>query len=100
MEIEMTFSNNKDALHLKNDVPSGISLIMPDIVITKGFGSETAVTIVISVATGIPASLVAAWLYDKLKHHRSNKISINRKELHVSEGEITKIIEETIRIKE
>ncbi len=46
----MTFSNNKDALFLKNDVPSGISLIMPDIVITKGFGSETAVTIVISVA--------------------------------------------------
>lgn len=100
MEIEMTLSNNKDALLLKNDVPSGISLIMPDIVITKGLGSETAVSIIISVATGIPTSLVAAWLYDKLKHHRSSKICINRKEIHVSEGEITKVIEETVKIEE
>lgn len=100
MEIEMTFSSNKDALLLKNDVPSGISLVMPDIVITKGFGSETAVSIIISVATGIPTSLVAAWLYEKLKHHRSRKISINRKEVHISEGEITKVIEETVKIEE
>ena len=100
MDIEMTFSNNKDALLLNNDIPPGISLIMPKIIITKGFGTETAVTIIISVATGIPSSLIAAWLYDKLKHSRSRQISINRKEIHLSEREITKIIEETIKIKE
>lgn len=100
MNFEMTFSNQKDALLLNNEVPKGVSLIMPNIVITKGFGTETAVTIVISVATGIPSSLVAAWLYDKLKHHRSRQISINRKEINFSQGEITKVIEETIKIKE
>lgn len=100
MNIEMTFSNQKDALLLKNDVPPGISLTMPDIIIRKDFGTDIAVSVVVGVATGIPSSLVAAWLYDKLKHHRSRQICINRREVHISEGEITKIIEETVKIKE
>ena len=100
MDFEMTFSNQKDALLLNNDVPKGISLIMPDIVIKKDFGApDIAVSIVVGVATGIPSSLVAAWLYDKLKHHRSRQISINRREVHISEGEIIKVIEETIKVK-
>lgn len=83
-----------------NDPPEGVSVIKPPITITKGYGAEEiAVTVVIGFATGIPASLVAAWLYDKLKYHRSNQISINRREIHMSEGELTKIIEETIKIK-
>lgn len=100
MDIEMTFSNQKDALLLKNDVPPGISLTMPDIIIRKDFGTDIAVSIVVGVATGIPSSLVAAWLYDKLKHHRSRQISINRREVHISEGEIIKVIEEAIKVKE
>jgi hypothetical protein len=35
MNIEITFSNNKDAL-LLNDAPQGVSLVVPDIVIAKG----------------------------------------------------------------
>jgi len=100
MDIEITFSNNKDALLLNNNVPDGISLIMPPIIITKGYGLETAVSIVVSVAAGIPSGLVANWLYDKLKHHRSRQISINRREINFSQGEITKIIEEAVDIKE
>jgi H+/gluconate symporter-like permease len=100
MNFEMTFSNQKDALLLKNEVPPGISLTVPDIIIRKDFGTDIAVSIVIGVATGIPSSLVAAWLYDKLKHHRSRQICINRREVHISEGEITKVIEETTKISE
>jgi len=100
MNIEMTFSNQKDALLLNNDVPQGISLTMPDIIITKGFGTETAVTITISIASGVTVKFIADWLYGKLKHHRSRQISINRREVHISGGEITKVIEETIKIKE
>ena len=101
MNIKITFSNQKDALILNHDIPPGISITMPpDIAITKDFGTqEIAVTVIVSFA-GIPAQLVAKWLYDKLKHHRSRQISINRKEIHLSEGELTKIIEEAIKIKE
>jgi len=100
MNIEITFSNNKDALLLK-DAPKGVSVMVPPLEFRKGYGAEEiAVSLVIGLATGIPASLVASWLYDKLKNHRSSQISINRREIHISEGEITKIIEETIKIKE
>ena len=100
MNFEITFSNQKDALMLNNP-PEGVSVIKPPITITKGYGAEEiAVTVVISLATGIPASLIAAWLYDKLKNHRSSQIRINRTEIYMSEGKITKIIEETIKIKD
>jgi hypothetical protein len=100
MDIEITFSNNKDAL-LLNDAPKGVSVMVPPLEFQKDYGAEDiAVSVIISVATGVPASLVAAWLYDKLKYHRSRQISIDRREIHISKGELTKIIEETIKIKE
>ncbi len=101
MDIDIYFSNQKDALLLKHETPAGISLTMPDIVIRKDFGAPgIAVSVVVGIATGIPSSFVASWLYDKLKHHKSRQIRINRKEIDFSQGEITKIIEETIKIKE
>ena len=99
MEIEVILSNNKDAFLLSNDIPSGVSFVMPVIFMTKSFGTETAVAIVISFAAGVPSSLVAAWLYDKLKQGRSSQISIDRREIHFSDGKVTKIIEEAINEK-
>lgn len=99
MNTEITLSNNKDAFLLTKDIPAGVSFAMPEIIITKGFGADTAVTIAISIASGIPSSLVASWLYDKLKQGRSGKITINRREIHFEDGEITRIIEEAIDIK-
>ncbi|SRR6266567_2005758 len=99
MEIEVTLSNNRDAFLLNSDIPSGVAFAMPEIVMTKSFGTETAVTIFISLATGVPSSLAAAWLYDKLKQGRSNQISINRREIHFSDRKVTKIIEEAINEK-
>ncbi|MFO0793977.1 MAG: hypothetical protein U0586_07920 [Candidatus Brocadiaceae bacterium] len=99
MNIEITFSNQKDALML-SDPPAGVSVIKPPITITKGYGAEEiAVSVIIAVATGVPINLFTSWLYDKMKHSRSSKICINRKEIHLSQGEITKVIEETIKIK-
>ena len=96
--IEVTFSNNRDAFLLNKGIPSGVTLKIPEVVIIKGFDTETAITIGISLATGIPSSLIAAWLYDKFKQCRSDKISINRREINLSDGKVTQIIEESINI--
>jgi hypothetical protein len=100
MDIEITFSNQKDALLLNRDIPPGVSLMMPDIVINKISGAPDVAAAVVISFSGIPATLLAKWIYDKIKHNRSRQICINRKEIHLSEGEITKVIEETIKIKE
>lgn len=94
--IEVALSNNRDAFLLNNDIPSGVTLEIPEIVITKSFGTDTAITVGISIATGVPSSLIAAWLYDKFKQCRSDQITINRKEIHLTDGKVAKIIKETI----
>jgi hypothetical protein len=96
--IEVTLSNNRDAFIVNNDVPSGVTLEVPEVTMMKSEGSEIAITIGISLATGIPSSLVAAWLYDKFKQCRSNQISINRRIINLSDGKVTQIIEESIKV--
>lgn len=96
--IEVTFSNNRDAFVINDDVPSGVTLKIPEVIMMKSKGTEIAITIGISLATGIPSSLVAAWLYDKFKQCRSNQISINRRVINLSDGKVTQIIEESIKI--
>ncbi len=96
--IEVTFSNNRDAFVINDDVPSGITLEIPEIIMLKSKGAEIAITIGVSLATGIPSSLVAAWLYDKFKQCRSNQISINRRIINMSDGKVTQIIEESIKV--
>lgn len=97
-DIEVTFSNNRDAFVINDDVPSGVTLKIPEVIMMKSKGTEIAITIGISLATGIPSSLVAAWLYDKFKQCRSNQISINRRVINLSDGKVTQIIEESIKI--
>ncbi len=99
MQIEVNLSNNKDAFLLNNNIPSGVSFNLPTITINKDFSAaDIAVTIVISVATGVPSSLVAAWLYDKFKQCRSDQITINRRVINLSDGKVTQIIEESIKV--
>jgi len=100
MNIEVTLSNKKDVFLLNHDTPSGVSFNLPVISSNKDMSAaDIAVTIVINIATGVPASLVAAWLYDKLKQGRSDQISINRRVINLSDGKVTQIIEESINIK-
>ncbi len=100
MKIEIRFSNNRDAF-LLSDATEGISVVKPPITFTKGYeAEEIAVSVIVNIAAGIPVSLIAPWLYNKLKNCRSSKISINRREIQISEGAITNIIEEDIKIEQ
>jgi hypothetical protein len=94
MRIEITLSNNRDALLLR-DPPEGVSLVLPGIVFNKGFGYDVAVQLTATLAAGVPLTLLAKWLEVQLSHRHSKKITINRREVHFREGEIARVLEET-----
>ena len=98
MNIEVTLSNNKDAFLFNSGTPSGVAVRLPEIIITKGFDTDTAINITVAIAEGVAGSLVAAWLYDKFKQCRSDQITINRRVINLSDGKVTQIIEETIKV--
>ncbi|NQT25990.1 hypothetical protein HQ585_11585 [candidate division KSB1 bacterium] len=96
IQLEISFSDNKDGLYLKTDLPEGISIDSPPIYIKKVYGFSEPINMIVYFALGVSAKVAASWLYDKLKDCRSDKITIDRKEIILSEGEITRIIEEKI----
>ena len=97
MQIELYLSNARDAYFFKNDIPEGVSVNVPPITVRKGFGEEIAITVLITISTGIPITIIGNWLYDKIKNCSSNKITIDRQEITFDKGQITKIITEKIK---
>jgi hypothetical protein len=83
---------------LRKDIPEGVQITVPPMRATRDAGSDMLVTILVTVGTGVPVGLLTNWLYDKLKNGRSNKISINHREIEITKGEITRIVEECIKI--
>jgi hypothetical protein len=100
MELKLSFSDSRDAFMFKDASLEGTSVYVPQLTITKGLGFTEPVDITITVASSVSIGLLTNWLYDKFKNSRSRKISINRKEIHIDKGEITKTIKESIKIKE
>lgn len=96
MNIEIYFSDSKDGFLLKDDAPKGVSVSPKLIPAGKGLGSTEPLNMIIYFALGVSSQVIASWLYDKLKKCSSNKITIDRKEIILDEGEITRIIEEKI----
>ena len=69
------------------------------LVCKEAFAPET-VTFVITFGSGVAASVVANYLYEKLRGKAvDNKIKIDRKIVELDNGKIKRIIEEKIEIK-
>ncbi len=84
-------------------LPGGFTMTSEGLIIRKAFGFPETVTLVITFtggfASNIAINLLSSWLYDKLKG-RAETLRIDRREIHIEKGEITRIIEETIRREE
>ena len=99
MKIEINFSDYKDALIFKHDIPEGISINWPPLTIRQEFGNIQPITIIISFSIAVSSKVLGNWIYDKIKNHGSNKITIDRKKIILDKGEITRIIQEKIEQK-
>jgi len=80
-------------------VMEGVSAEWKPSFTTKEFGSQELQTIILTLSGGVTSSVIGAWIYDKIKG-RARKIRIERQEVELQEGQITKIIQEKIDIEE
>lgn len=101
IDIATTDSILYQSLH--RTAPQGVS-VQARVRLLKAEGtSDSIVGIVIDIATRpvsqVLIGVVSAWLYDKLKQRGTSQVTINRKQIDLTEGNITRIVEETIQVK-
>jgi hypothetical protein len=88
--------NTLSAGKTKVQLPGGASLIWQGESFGKATGFENAILFTLEFASSVRASLVAAWLYDKLKNRKVRRLRINRTEVTLDKGEITRVLREEI----
>ena len=79
------------------EMPEGMSVQELESRAYKAVGVPETITLAVSVPLSVGASLAANWLYDKLRG-RADRIRIDRREITLDKGEITKILEEKLDI--
>jgi len=86
--------------HEEVQILEGVSLRYDGsrIPIRKGADFPEIAKFVLTWVLSIPASMIAAWLYGKLKGKEKTKLIIEKREVEIDQGEIKRIIEEKIRI--
>jgi hypothetical protein len=96
-------TNNKSLIDdLQKNIPDGISVKpMFQFLESVGSGSESGIVgVLIEFAPelkGIALGIIANWIYNILVKHKSTKITIDRKTIEFTEGNITSIIKEKIK---
>ncbi len=99
MDIQISSTNPIALAMLKNaKLDEGISVVVPPIREKRDI-SESWNIALFTVAASIPTGVIIGLI---LKHFgkdpRTTKITINRKEIEYSEGEMVRVIEETQKI--
>ena len=79
------------------EFPPGVSVAVPPVMERRDI-SEAWATAIFTVLAGVPASVIAGLLVEKFKSDKSAVITINRKEVRLEDGEIVRVIEESIKI--
>jgi hypothetical protein len=86
------------AFILQESAPDGVPVSFGPIIERRDFGSQDMINISIGFVAGIPGSMIAAWLYDKLKGKQTTKIRIHRTEIDCCDGDLKRIVEDTISV--
>ncbi len=84
------------------EIPGGGTITIGRALLRKSVDAPRVIEIVLSYGKDISAGFVAAYIYDKLKAHKGEKLcmSIEYQETHFDKGEITKIIDAEIKLNE
>jgi len=85
-----------------DDLPAGVKLIRQPAVERRSADYSAIVTGVLTFSSSVSASIVAAWIYDKIKKVKDKpefRIKINEKIVHqIDENSITEMIQREIEI--
>jgi hypothetical protein len=87
---------------MKKEIPGGASLTLGPMEMKKAAAYPAIITLALNVGVGVGSSLVAAYIYGKLQKHKRKEIRtiINRRETHITQSGLVKIIEERIEHEE
>jgi hypothetical protein len=83
------------------EITGGGTITMRQMMVRKAYGIPQYIEIVLSVGGSIGAGIASNYIYDKLKKHNGENLSIriNRHEVEFDRGKITKMINEEMAIK-
>lgn len=79
------------------ELPVGGTLQLREWRFGKALGAGETLELVLSFGVGVSSSLVANWLWGKLKG-RATTLRINRVEVNMQEGEIQRVVSESIEV--
>ena len=100
MEIHISSKHLPMILSLRRtELPLGVSVEIPPVMERRDI-SEAWATAIFQVAGSVPATVIAALLVKLITDKRSTVITINRKEVKLEEGEIVRVVEESVRIEQ
>ena len=84
---------------LKEDLLEGVNVRLKPVAASRDFGAgEIVFTIIITIVTGIPTSIIANWIYDKMKKTKVSQLTLNKRVIEIKDESSIKIIEESIII--
>jgi hypothetical protein len=84
----------------QKDIPAGGTITMGRMLMRKAVGAPQVIYILLSLGRDVAAGVAGSYIYDKWKSHKGGQLSmtINRREVNLDKGEITRVIEEEIKI--
>ena len=83
----------------KTAIPGNAELVMERMLMRKAFGFPETLELLLSFGSGVVSSLVATWLYEKLKNRPNTTVRIEEQEIELDEGQIKRVITRLIEHK-
>jgi hypothetical protein len=79
-------------------VPGGARLEYQGTLARKAFGVPEVLMFVIDASVNLELALLATWLYDKVKHKKAERVSLNRRVItEITEAGLRQVLEEEFR---
>jgi len=80
------------------DVPGGARLLYQGTLARKALGIPEVLQFIVDASINVDLALLATWLYDRLKHKRVERITVNRRVItEVTEDSIRQVLIEEFR---
>ncbi len=83
----------------KKEIPGGAILTFEGTLERRAIDFPSIIELTILIGTGTSASIIGNWLYSKIKG-KATKLRIDRMEVEIDEGKITRVIKEKIQIED
>jgi hypothetical protein len=97
--LEVLFSPRLNAV-LEEDKPDGVTFRILPVRMQRDFDFTPVATVVVGFASNVAAGLFVHWLLKKIPERARKKITVSKRETVWEQGELTRVIEEELKVEE